>query len=60
VKNVKKKNGLIITLSAMKRDNSLQTMGDINIYIPAQTYGWAESAHAVVLHYWMDRIQSEI
>ena len=55
-----KKNGLIITLSAMKRDNSLQTMGDINIYIPAQTYGWAESAHAVVLHYWMDRIQSEI
>ena len=44
----------------MKRDNFLQSMGDINIYIPAQTYGWSESAHAVILHYWMDLVQAEI
>jgi len=55
-----KKDGLIITLSAMKRDNPLQSIGDINIYVPAQTYGWAESGHAVVLHYWMDLIQSDL
>jgi len=55
----RKKNGQIITLSAMNRDNLLQTMGDLNIYIPAQTYGWAESAHAVILHYWMDLIQTK-
>jgi len=53
----RKKNGQIITLSAMERKNKLQSMGDINIYIPAQTYGWAESGHAVILHYWMDLIQ---
>jgi len=52
----KKKEGKIITLSAMKRDNLLQSRGDINIYIPAQTYGCAESGHAVILHYWMDLI----
>jgi len=56
----RKKNGQIITLSAMKRDNTLQTMGDINIYIPAHTYGWAESGHAAILHYWMDQIQLRI
>jgi len=54
----RKKNGQIITLTAMKRDNLLQKMGDINIYISAQTYGWAESCHAVILHYWVDLIQS--
>jgi len=54
------KGGQIITLSAMKRDNLLQSIGDINIYIPAQTYGWAESGHAVVLHYWMDLILSKL
>jgi len=56
----RKKDGNIITLSAMKRDNFLQSSGDINIYIPSQTYGWAESGHAVVLHYWMDLIQSTL
>jgi len=56
----RKKNGQIITLSAMNRDNFLQSMGDINIFIPAQTYGWAESGHAAILHYWMDLIQAEI
>lgn len=48
--------GQVITLSAMKRNNPLQAMGDMNIYIPAQTYGWAESAHAIILHYWMDQL----
>jgi len=56
----RKKNGQIVTLSAMKRDNALQKIGDINIYIPAQTYGWAESGHAAILHYWMDLVQSKM
>jgi len=54
------KNGKIVTLSAMKRDNALNSIGDINIYIPAQTYGWAESGHTVILHYWMDLILSKL
>jgi len=56
----RKTGGQIITLSAMHRDNVIQSMGDINIYIPAPTYGWAESGHAAVLHYWMDLIQGNL
>ena len=56
----RKKNAQVVTLSAMKRVNSLQSLGDINIYIPAKTYGWAESGHAIILHYWMDLVQSSL
>jgi len=51
--------GKIITLSAMKVDNPLRKTGDLNIYIPAETYGMAESGHAAVLHYWMDLVASQ-
>ena len=44
----------IITLSAMKPDNRLRTTGDLNFYFPAETYGYAESLHASLLHYWID------
>ena len=44
----------VITLSAMKPDNQSRRAGDLNFYIPAETYGIAESSHAVVLHCWLD------
>lgn len=46
----------IVTLSAMNNDNSLRQRGDINFYVPAKTYGFAETAHAALLHYWVDMI----
>jgi D-sedoheptulose 7-phosphate isomerase len=46
----------VMTLSAMSADNALRTRGDINFYVPAPTYGFAESAHAAVLHYWVDAV----
>lgn len=46
----------VFTLSAMKPDNPLRSAGSINIYLPANTYGYAESCHATVLHHWLDRI----
>lgn len=48
--------GLVITLSAMRPDNALRASGDLNFYVPAATYGLAESAHATLLHHWIDRI----
>ena len=45
-----------ITLSAMSSDNSLRKRGALNAYIPADTYGHAETCHAAILHYWMDLI----
>ncbi|MBN2711677.1 MAG: SIS domain-containing protein [Planctomycetes bacterium] len=53
---VREMNVHIITLSGMKENNSLRTKGDINIYLPAATYGEAESCHAAILHFWMDQI----
>jgi D-sedoheptulose 7-phosphate isomerase len=44
----------IVSISAMNPSNRLRTVGDINIYVPADTYGDAESCHATILHYWID------
>ncbi|MEW5772163.1 MAG: SIS domain-containing protein [Thermodesulfobacteriota bacterium] len=47
--------GSVVTLSAMGPDNQLRSAGDLNFYVPATGYGLAESAHALILHYWIDR-----
>lgn len=48
--------GQVITLTAMQPDNRLRKAGDLNFYLPANTYGLAESGHAAVLHHWIDKI----
>ncbi len=52
---VAREHGLaVVTLSGMKEDNPLRAAGDLNFYIPAQTYGYAETCHTSILHHWMD------
>jgi D-sedoheptulose 7-phosphate isomerase len=46
-----------VTLSGMQPDNRARTLGDLNFYVPVPRYGWAESAHQVILHYWFDQYQ---
>lgn len=46
--------GRVVTFSAMGRNNRLQGLGDLNFYIPAETYGLAESGHAALLHHLVD------
>jgi D-sedoheptulose 7-phosphate isomerase len=46
--------GTVVTLSAMGAGNALRSLGDLNIYLPAGTYGQAETGHAAVLHHWVD------
>ncbi len=48
--------GLVATLSAMRADNPLRQMGDLNFYVSAPTYGEAETCHAAILHHWMDLV----
>lgn len=55
VQTTKKLGGRVITLSAMSADNPLRKAGELNFYIPAQSYGMAETCHAALLHYWIDR-----
>ncbi len=45
----------IVTLSGKAADNPSRTFGEVNFYVPNARYGWVESAHHVVLHYWLDQ-----
>ena len=52
----RKWDGVVVTLSAMKKENSLSAKGDLNFHVPATTYGLAETCHAAILHHWIDKI----
>jgi D-sedoheptulose 7-phosphate isomerase len=47
----------VVTLSAMRPDNALRAHGHLNVYLPARTYGAAETCHAAILHHWMDLLE---
>jgi D-sedoheptulose 7-phosphate isomerase len=49
----------VVTLSGMKTDNRSRKMGDLNFYIPADTYGVVEASHQVLLHCWLDKFIEE-
>ena len=44
----------VVTLSGKDKENKSRQMGDLNFYVPLPTYGLVESAHAVLLHCWLD------
>jgi D-sedoheptulose 7-phosphate isomerase len=48
--------GAVVTLSAMGPDNALRSLGDLNIYVPADSYSYAETSHAAILHHWVDAV----
>ncbi len=50
----------LVTLSAMRSGNPLRRRGQLNWYVPAATYGLAESCHAALLHHWMDRVEQAV
>jgi D-sedoheptulose 7-phosphate isomerase len=53
--NVARENGLsVITFSGMSPDNKSRTLGDTNIFVPGKTYGYVETSHQILLHYWLD------
>ncbi|MBN1932354.1 MAG: SIS domain-containing protein [Desulfobacterales bacterium] len=45
----------VITISGMRPDNRSRGMGNLNFYVPADTYGIVETSHQVLLHGWLDR-----
>jgi len=46
----------LVTLTAMQPTNALRQLGTLNFWLPADSYGLAETGHAAILHYWMDRV----
>jgi D-sedoheptulose 7-phosphate isomerase len=49
----------LVTLTAMQPTNALRQLGTLNFWLPANTYGMAETGHAAILHYWMDQVSLE-
>jgi D-sedoheptulose 7-phosphate isomerase len=45
----------IITLSGFLPDNPLRSMGDINLYVSSEEYGYVELAHSVITHFISDQ-----
>ncbi len=58
VEEAKKHKMIIVTVSGMKENNPLRSAGTLNFYVPAGTYGYVESTHSVILHHWMDLVES--
>lgn len=54
IKTAKELGAYVVTLSGKKEDNKSRELGDLNFYVPLETYGMVESAHAVLLHCWLD------
>jgi len=48
--------GSVVSLSAFDPGNDLRQMGILNFYVPAETYGLAETSHNAILHFWVDRV----
>ena len=44
----------VYTLSGFKSDNSLRTLGDLNIYLANSRYGFVEIGHLAVMHAVLD------
>lgn len=59
IEEAKKKGSFVITVSGKGADNKSRKMGDLNFYVPLDTYGLVESAHAVLLHSALDAFLDE-
>ncbi len=44
----------VITLSGFKPDNKLRRLGDVNFYVPDQSYGFVEISHLTICHAVLD------
>lgn len=54
IDTAREKGSFVVTVSGKKLDNKSRQKGDLNFYIPLETYGMVESAHAVLLHIALD------
>ena len=55
-KEAKKKGCFLITLSGFSKKNPLRKLGDINFYLPSNSYGYVEITHLAICHCIVDKI----
>ena len=44
----------IVTMCGVAVDNPLRKLGDLNLYVASQEYGFVEAAHLGLCHAWID------
>jgi D-sedoheptulose 7-phosphate isomerase len=49
----------VVTLTGFGADNPLRQAGEINLYVPSDSYGHVEVAHLALLHCFTDRLTSK-
>ena len=54
IKTAKELGVFVVTITGMTVDNTARALGNLNFYVPLDTYGMVESAHAMLLHCWLD------
>ena len=59
VKAARRKRCRIITMSGFKKDNTLRKTGDLNFYVPSDSYGFVETTHSAICHCILDYITCE-
>ncbi|MDX1906043.1 MAG: SIS domain-containing protein [Bacteroidia bacterium] len=51
----------VMTFSGFAPENTLRTLGDLNIYVPSYSYGIVECVHQAIIHTFLDaRIQLDL
>ena len=51
--------GRVITLSGFKADNPLSSLGEINMWLDSNDYGFVEVGHLFLLHHLADWLKAE-
>ena len=54
INTAREKEMYIVTLSGMSEANRSRKLGNLNFYVPLDTYGLVENAHATLMHCWLD------
>lgn len=54
VEVVKEISSSVITLSGFKKDNPLRKLGDVNFYVPSDSYRFVESIHLFICNWLLD------
>ena len=49
----------IITMSGFRSDNPLSRKGNLNFYVPSESYGFVEISHLALCHYLADLVMAQ-
>ncbi len=53
---MRKIGGTVMTFTGFREDNRMRSLGDLNVYVPADHYGMVESIHNLILQQLVDLI----